>query len=116
MSSTWTIPADQLAAFRNNFSLVTWLLIGACIQSIFVLLLPQRVAILLAVVLLAGRYIKTALMSKGYLHNTSTDNVVVGKMTAPILNEDGSVPEKASDKGVVCFVIGASSNEYVRQR
>ena len=110
-SSAWTIPAAQLAVFRHNLSLTTWLLIGACVQSVFVLLLPQRVALLPAVVLLAGRYIKSALMSKGYLHNTSLDNVVAGKMTAPVLNMDGSVPEKACDKGVVCFVIGASSNE-----
>ena len=112
-SSTWTIPAVRLAVFRSSLSLTTWLLIGACIQSVFVLLLSRRIALLPAAILLAGRYIKTALMSKNYLHNTSLDNMVAGKMTAPVLNEDGSVPEKAGDKAVVCFIIGASSNQYV---
>ena len=33
------------------------------------------------------------------------------KSTAPIPNDDGSIPDKPADKGLVVFLLGANANQ-----
>lgn len=99
--------ADLLLA---NFSISTWLAAGACAQSILFLTLPRHVALLPAVILLLLRLAKGVLITQGYIHNTYTDGAFMHKGTAPIPNDDGSIPAKAADKGLVVFILGANTN------
>jgi len=94
----------------NNFSLFTILATGACLQSLLSLALPFRYAFLPAFFLLLLPIANTALVSFGYKHNHYEESIRVDKWTAQVPDKDG-VPKKAGDKGVVIFVIGASSNQ-----
>ena len=93
---------------RNNFTLTTLLLIGACAQSLITLILPFRYAFLPAFTFLIGQIISTAAASLGYIKNPYMSNVRVGKHTAQIPNADGTISQQASDKKVVVFMIGAT--------
>lgn len=94
----------------NAFSLTTILLAGAFLQSLLHIFLPLRYAILPAFFLLLFRISDTVLISYGYKHNFYEDAIKQDKWTAQVPGQD-AVPEKASDKGVVAFLIGASSNQ-----
>lgn len=53
-------------------------------------------------------------MTKGYLRNSYLPSESHSRITtAPILNDDGSVPENGADKGLVVFIVGASISQYV---
>jgi len=97
---------------QASFSLSTWLAVGACLQSILFLLLPSRVALLPALILLLSRFIHGALITKGFMRNPylpSSSNM--RKVTAPIMNEDGLVFGDAINKGLVVFLVGAEANQ-----
>lgn len=98
------------AILGANFAITTWLLAGAALQSILVLVLPTRVALLPAVFLLLLRLMSTALVQAGLVRNPYLAMTRRGKWTAPILEQDGRVPEKGAGKEVVVFVVGASAN------
>lgn len=95
----------------NNFTISTWLIVGATLQSVLCLTLPRNVALLPAVILLLSRLVNGALVTKGFLRNKYLDGVYMGRWTASRLNDDGSVPEKSADKEMVVFVVGAHSNQ-----
>ena len=101
---------STLAFLLNAFSFHTILLAGALLQSLLHIFLPLRYAILPAAFLLLLRITDTALVSYGFKHNPYEDPIRRDKWTAQVPEQDG-VPEKASDKGVVAFLIGASSNQ-----
>lgn len=61
--------------------------------------------------LLLLRLVKGLLITQGYIHNTYTDGAFMYKSTAPIPNDDGSIPVKAADKGLVVFIVGANTNQ-----
>ena len=100
------------ATVAKNFTLPTILLSGAFLQSLLTLLLPIRYALLPAFTLLLGQVLNTALISKGYIKNPLMNGARLGKYTAQIPNADGTVSQKASDKGIVVFLIGAVSHRY----
>ena len=102
---------SRQVVIRDQLSLTSWLLAGACLQSLLVLCLPRLVALLPAVVFLFLRLADTILMSTGYTRNRYLDGTRKGKWTAQIPNKDGSFPEKPANKGMVLFVVGASSNQ-----
>ena len=104
---------SQLNFIRDNFSLPTWLLVGACLQSLLVLLLPTRVALLPAVILFAVRFISGALIARGYIRNSYMDGVYMGRYMVPMLEEDEPTLGKASGKEMAVFIVGATSNQYV---
>ena len=95
-----------------NFTISTWLSLGACAQALLFLLLPRYVALLPAFVLLGSRAISGALVTQGWAKNPYLPpDQLLKKMTAPIPNEDGSELMKAGEKKVVCFLIGANHNQ-----
>ena len=102
-----------LQTIRNNFTLPTLLLTGACLQSLIYLILPFRYALLPAFLLLVGQVVNTILVSYNCTNNPYMKDAKIGKHTAQIPNADGSISQKASDKNVVVFMIGAVSHRYV---
>lgn len=98
----------------KNFTLPTILLSGTCIQSLLTLILPFRYAFLPAFILLIGQVLNAILISQGVIKNPYMKNARLGKYTAQIPNADGTISPKASDKGVVVFLIGAVSHRYVQ--
>lgn len=100
---------SSLGFILNAFSLSTILLAGALLQSFLHIFLPLRYAILPAAFLLLLRITDTALISYGFKHNPYEDPIRRDKWTAQVPEKDG-VPQKASDKGIVAFLIGAASN------
>lgn len=103
--------ATRLGFLLNNFTISTWLLVGATLQCTLSLMLPRNVALLPAVILLVSRLISGALVTKGFLRNSYLDGAIMGRWTASRLNEDGSVPQKPADREMVLFVVGARSNQ-----
>ncbi|KAL8725571.1 MAG: hypothetical protein Q9166_007273 [cf. Caloplaca sp. 2 TL-2023] len=96
----------DLAIIRNNFSLLTWLLLGACMQSLVFATLPYRVALLPPFCILILVLAKNLLINYGYLQNPYLRAAFKGKWTA---NLRGIENEKAEDT-VAVFILGASSN------
>lgn len=97
--------AADLAIIRNNFSLSTWLLLGALIQSLIFTILPPRVAVLPPVCLSTLILAKNLLITGGYLKNPYLAAAYRGKATVP-LQED----EDSGNK-IAVFLLGASSNQ-----
>ena len=106
-----TLSVTSETFLKQNFTLTTWLALGACLQSIFILLLPRRVALLPAAILLLAKVINGALITKGFTRNPYLPTPYLKRMTAPIPEADGSPPEKNADKGVVVFIVGANYNQ-----
>lgn len=99
--------------FLNNLSLTTWLLLGACTQSMIFFALPRHVAFLPTAALLLLRGARTFLITTGYLKNPGMESVHPQKMTVLLQDLD---ERKVPDEGpvgqkVVCFLVGASSNQ-----
>ena len=97
----------------NNFSLTTWLLFGATIQSLLFLILPQRVALSPAFFVLLLRGIKLLLITNGRLTNPGMEGVHPKTMTVLMQDLDATkIPEKGPvGQKVVCFIVGASANQ-----
>lgn len=95
----------DLAIILNNFSLSTWLLLGAFIQSLIFAILPPRVAVLPSFCLLTLVLAKNLLIMGGYLKNPYLAAAYKGKATAPLCED-----EEGGDK-VTVFILGASSNQ-----
>lgn len=103
----------KLSFFRDDLRMSTWLLVGACLQCILVMSLPRFVALLPAALTLIARAFKGVLMIQGIIHSPTYDRVFPGSMTAQIPYEDGSFPQKASEKDIVVFILATRSNQYV---
>ena len=102
-------------AIRNNFSLPTLVVTGAGIQSLLSLILPFRYATLPAFIFLLVQVVNTALINQGFIKNPYMKNAKLGKHTAQIPNPDGTISQRASDKNIVVFMIGAVSHRYVQK-
>lgn len=96
----------------SNFTISTWLSMGACLQGLLFLVLPRYVALLPAFVLVASRSINAAIITQGWAKNPCLPpEELLRKVTAPIPNEDGSELVKAGEREVVCFLVGANHNQ-----
>ena len=101
---------------RDDFRMTTCLIVGAFLQSILVVILPVRIAILPAALMLGFRCLVGVAMSGGLIHNPGTDAVRYGSTTVLMPNDDGSLPTHRSDKEVVMLVLGARSSQCVYNR
>ncbi|KAK1753167.1 hypothetical protein QBC47DRAFT_348657 [Echria macrotheca] len=99
-----------LNVLRDNFSLFTWLAIGAFFQGLSTLILPPRYALLPTVGYLTYRLLHTGLMYLGLVRNPSMDDVVMGKYTAQIPGRDGSPAQKPSEQDITVIILAARSN------
>lgn len=106
------MPLPSLTSLRDEFRMTTWLLTGAAVQSLLFFMLPSYVALLPSLLLMAARVATTGLISYGILRDPTLDHVKIGRFTAQIPHEDGSVPEKGGEKELVILVLGARFNQY----
>ncbi|KAL8724487.1 MAG: hypothetical protein Q9166_007921 [cf. Caloplaca sp. 2 TL-2023] len=101
---------NYLLYFRDDLRLSTWILWGAAIQSLLVIVLPQRIALLPAVLVLGTRIMLSTLRNEGLLQSSEGKGVVSGRNTAQIPNPDGSFPTTASANQICIFIIATRSN------
>ena len=90
--------------------LSTWILWGAVIQSLLVMILPRYVALLPASLALATRIVLSTLRNEGFLPYNDAKEVVPGRSTAQIPNSDGTFPVTPSAKDICVFIIATRSN------
>ncbi|KAI4129406.1 MAG: hypothetical protein LQ338_002246 [Usnochroma carphineum] len=104
----------QLSTWLAKAGPTTWLLIGGCLQCLLALVLPLRLIILLAALLLAIRLALSTRKTDKPLQSALPfqRDIRKGRWTAQIPHEDGSVVQRGSETEVVVFVVGASSSQY----
>lgn len=93
-------------AFPDDYSISTWLLLGASLQCLLVATLPRNVSLLPPVVMLAYRIVTGFLVATGRLPNALTKDVVHGRQTWQIpVSDDTSTP--STDDAIVVLVLSA---------
>ncbi|KAJ8110024.1 hypothetical protein OPT61_g7023 [Boeremia exigua] len=99
------------AIIRDQFSITTWLSIGAVIQATAYALLPYRniVTILPVVLFLGYKLAYTVAVAAGILPNPRMKNVIPGHAT-PVFPDEKGVQEKAADSTVCAIILGVVSN------
>jgi hypothetical protein len=102
---------NQAALIRDELTLSSWLLVGATIQSLLLMVLPARLALWPPALVLALRFGKTMLMARGFLRDESLRNVMNGRYTAQMMHQDGSRPTNPAESQMLCFVLSARSNQ-----
>lgn len=94
---------------RDQFSLTTWLCIGAAAQGLLFLAMG-RLAVLPSFLILAYRIFTAYAMSVGWMHNTYMDGVIMKKTSAQFPDAQGKFSSKPADNDVVVFLIGTRCN------
>ncbi|KAH6604517.1 hypothetical protein Trco_006224 [Trichoderma cornu-damae] len=93
---------------RDNFTISTWIAIGAILQGLLVVFVRPTVAIAPAALVLFSRFSRAMLAHFGIIRNTQMDGVLMGKYTVQMPNEDGSAPSESADKGIAVIMLGAN--------
>ncbi len=96
---------------RDDFKLSTLLYTGAFLQALLFIAYPYRVVAVPVVLIIAALVTKNILIRVNFNHDPSLDNVYRGRMTAQIVNDDGSLPENGCDKQIVVFLLGSGTNK-----
>jgi hypothetical protein len=100
---------------RDNFTISTWLLLGASLQCLL-LALPLRpsYAVLPALLLLGYRFINGLLMCFGTINHPYADGVIPSK-TVTVYPESANIngERKVSDGGICVIMLFARCNQYV---
>ncbi|KAL2060897.1 hypothetical protein VTL71DRAFT_8949 [Oculimacula yallundae] len=97
------------SAIRNNFSLSSWLLLGACLQTILVVLVPQRYALLFPIVVISIRLFNNLLITFGLKTNPYLEGSFPMKITAMPMDRDGKFAGPGKEK-IAVLLLGAKSN------
>ncbi|EXK76147.1 hypothetical protein FOQG_19093 [Fusarium oxysporum f. sp. raphani 54005] len=96
---------------RNNFRTSTWILAGACAQSLLVCLAPHAWSLAPAAVLLGWRLADTLLMVLGVSKNRYLDDNIPGKWTVHFPDSTtGEFSERPADADVCVIIVAARSN------
>lgn len=104
---------NLLQTVRDNFSISTWMAIGAALQGFLVLFARPTFAIAPAVLVLFYRFSHTMLMHYGFIRNTQMEDVIMGKYTVQIPDEDGKPPSEPSGTGMAVIMLGMRNNSCV---
>ena len=94
-----------------NLELPTLLMIGMFMQTLVFMILPPFVAACPAVIFLVYKMLHAN--PKTLADNLNLRGARMGRWSASVPNDDGTLPQKAGGKGVVCFAIGSQANQYV---
>ncbi|EXJ80093.1 hypothetical protein A1O3_08379 [Capronia epimyces CBS 606.96] len=97
-------------ALRENFSLSTWLLLGALLQSIVLFIVPRLYATLPLILVLGTRVVNTMAITLGWKKNPYLDEALLYRVSPQIPDEDGNFHPESSEEKVVVFLLGAKSN------
>ncbi|KAL4864068.1 hypothetical protein BDV12DRAFT_17429 [Aspergillus spectabilis] len=103
-------PALSHNLFRDNFTISTWLLLGAIAQGLVCAVVPLRYAIWPAVLMLSWGALESLLATLGWKENQQMKGVVLGKFSAQIPDREGEFADKPSGHGVVLILLSARSN------
>ncbi|KAL7933185.1 hypothetical protein V8C35DRAFT_305125 [Trichoderma chlorosporum] len=95
---------------RENFTISTWLAIGAVLQGFLVLFARPTFAVAPAALLLIYRFSHTMLMQYGFIRNTQMEDVIMGKYTVQIPDKDGKPPSEPSGTGMAVIMLGMRNN------
>ncbi|KAM6483564.1 hypothetical protein HDV62DRAFT_389749 [Trichoderma sp. SZMC 28011] len=95
---------------RDNFSISTWMAIGAALQGLLVLFARPTFAVAPAALVLLYRFSHTMLMHYGFIRNTQMEDVIMGKYTVQIPDKDGKPPSEPSGTGIAVIMLGFRNN------
>lgn len=95
---------------RMQFSVSTWLLLGALLQSLIVLIIPRFYAILPSLLILGARLADTMAITYGWKKNHYLDEAILHRTSPQIPDENGDFHEEASQEKVTVFMLGAKVN------
>ncbi|CBQ73210.1 conserved hypothetical protein [Sporisorium reilianum SRZ2] len=96
---------------RDQFTISTWLLMGATAQCGLVGIFGARLWIVrLPVVVLGLRLLKTLLQTAGLLRNPYMDGVIRGRTTCHFPGKDGSYTGPSSNRSMAVLLISVRSN------
>lgn len=95
---------------RVNFSLSTWLLIGALLQSLIVFIIPRFYAMLPAVLILGARLVDSLAITYGWKNNPYLNEAILHRVSPQIPDEDGNFHQEPAEEKVVVFMLGAKVN------
>src|SRR5690242_5887899 len=100
-----------LQMIRDQFSITTWLSIGAIIQATAYALLPYRniVTILPVLLLLGYKLASTACVLFGLVPNPRMKDVLLGH-TTPVFPDEKGTQEKPADRTICAILLGVVSN------
>lgn len=105
---------SKLRAFLNilqvNFSLFTWILLGAIIQGAILLIHPGIISLLPAISLLLIRFIDSLLMAFNLKSNIYMTDVISKKIAGVSIDANGQFTEKPATGKVAVLLLGAKSN------
>jgi heme-degrading monooxygenase HmoA len=99
-----------LYALRENFSVSTWMLFGAFLQSLVVLIIPRFYAMLPSLIILAARLADTLAITYGWKKNHYLDEAAMYRVSPQIPDENGNFHQDAAQEKVVVFLLGAKVN------
>lgn len=100
-----------LVSLRDTFSISTWLLLGAILHGLVALIIPTRLALLVAVpsLVVLVRSAREALAMFGVLNNPAMDGVVPGR-SVPVIPDNYGDRQEPAAKQLCCILLGARSN------
>ncbi|CBX97419.1 hypothetical protein IAQ61_007165 [Plenodomus lingam] len=100
-------------ATASDYSISTWLLLGATLQSILVASLPRTISLLPPIVLITYRLLHSYLIAIGRLANPITKDIIHGRQTWQIptpkpTNHNDPNPSESTTSSIVILVLAAS--------
>ena len=101
--------SQLLSLFSHNLSLPTILAIGMFVQLTALTLLPRYVASTPVIIFIVYKMLYAR--PQTIADNWYLNGAKLGRHSAQVPNEDGSLPEKPGSNGVVCFVLGSEVNQ-----
>ena len=100
---------NGLVTIRDCFSITTWLLLGATLQSALFLIIG-RPAVFPAVAILLYKVAEAYAMKTGLIRNPHMDGVIDTKFSAQFPNSEGKFGNKPANNDVCVFILGAKTN------
>lgn len=102
---------NGLNMLRDNFTISTWLLLGASLQCGLVAAFGSRLLILgLPVLVLGARCLESVLQAAGVLKNPYMEGVIPGRTTCHFPDKNGSYKGSPSNQSLAVLLISARSN------
>jgi len=98
--------------FRDQFTISTWLALGALCQATLFLLFG-RLAFLPALLLILYRTADTFLVAVGVKRNHELDGVILKKFSAQYPDTAGNFGNTPANQEIVVFLIGGRINQFV---
>lgn len=99
------------ALIKDQFTISTWLLMGASAQCALVGMFGARLWTLgLPALVLGSRLVKTILQARGMLKHDLMDGVIKGRTTCHFPNQDGDYVGPSSNKSMAVLLISVRSN------